>query len=75
MSITPFLRHEAFDPERIEIMATAFRDACTTLGLADRADGATEVVAGRIIKLAQRGVRTKTELYQEAIKGLPPYAG
>jgi hypothetical protein len=74
MSITAFVRNQAFEPEELEIMAAAFHDARTTLGLADRTDTATEIIAGRIIDLAQRGVRTQAELYQEAIKGFRPYA-
>jgi hypothetical protein len=74
MSITPFLRYEVFDPEEINIMAAAFQDACTALGLAGHTDAATEIIASRIIELARRGGRTRTVLYQEAIKGLSPCA-
>src|ERR1700733_1437725 len=56
MPITPFLRHEAFGPEQIELMSAAFLDACAELGLENgRADPTTQLVAARIIELAQRG--------------------
>ena len=42
MPIIPFLRGQAFDPELIEAMSTAFTKACDTLGLVDRADPVTE---------------------------------
>ena len=73
MPITPFLRNQAFNPEEIEIMAAAFNDARVVLGLADRVDAATAIVASRIIELAQHGVRTQIELYQGAIEGFKPY--
>lgn len=63
MPITPFLRDKAFSPELIESMGEALTAACTELGLNDRSDRLTEVVASTIITLAQRGVRTKTALY------------
>lgn len=73
MPITPFLRNHAFEPEQIEIMSAAFVDACAVLGLADRTDAATELVAMRIIELAQRGVVTHVELFDRAIEGFKPY--
>ena len=63
MPIIPFLRGQAFDPELIEAMSTAFTNACETLGLIDRADPITELVARQIIEFAERGVRTQTALY------------
>ncbi len=63
MPITPFLRNQAFEPEVIANMSAAFTDACKTLGLIDRTDPITEVVARHIIELAQRGVRTKALLF------------
>lgn len=73
MLITAFPRNQTFDPEATAIMAAAFDDACITLGLADGADGLTNIIAARIIDLAQRGVRTRAELYQGAIKGFKPH--
>jgi hypothetical protein len=68
MPITPFLNGQVFDPEAIAIMGEAFTEACQALGLKDRNDSMTELVAKNIIKLAQRGVRTKTALYLATIK-------
>jgi hypothetical protein len=61
--ITPFLRDQAFDPEAIKNMTDAFTQACETLGLKDRDDKLTGLVARRMIDLARQGVRTKTALY------------
>lgn len=63
MPITPFLREEAFDPEAIEAMSSAFVKACASLGLVDRSDQMTELVARMIIETAQRGIRNSTALY------------
>jgi hypothetical protein len=63
MPITPYLRGEAFDPELLEAMGAAFGQACRALGLNDRSDKLTEMVARHIVEEAQRGVRTKTALY------------
>lgn len=63
MPITPFLRNQAFDPEAVRAMGDAFNAARETLGLNDRDDKLTELVARRIIDLAQQGVQTKTDLY------------
>src|SRR5438046_9771840 len=57
MAITPFLRGQAFDPELVEAMGTAFTNTCDALGLTDRADPITSLVAEKIVELAQRGLR------------------
>jgi hypothetical protein len=73
MPITPFLRNHSFDPDQIKMMAAAFQDACTALGLGNRTDPTMETVAIRIIELAKRGICTQTELYQCAIENFKPY--
>ena len=65
-TITPFLRGQAFDPETIEAMGKAFVATRRSLGLSER--DMTQLVAQKIIELAQRGVKTRTELYLAAIK-------
>lgn len=75
MPIRPFLAGQAFDPNTIKAMSAAFTDARETLGLADRDDPITRLVASHIIELAQRGIRTKTALYLATIqefKSNPP---
>jgi hypothetical protein len=70
MSIHPFLAHESFDPELTETMAAAFDHACARLGLADREDAMNEIVARRIVELAQSGIHTKTALYLRTIQNI-----
>ena len=67
-TITPFLRGQAFDPETIEAMGKALVSTCRTLGLSERDDAMTQLVAQKIIALAERGLKTRTELYLAAIK-------
>jgi hypothetical protein len=60
--ITPFLHEQAFDPEAIRAMGIAFHDVCRNLGLANKADGATEIVAKKVIEFARRGERDPARL-------------
>jgi hypothetical protein len=62
-SITPFLRNQAFDPETVEVMGKAFVTTCEALGLTDRTDAMTKLVAEKVIELAQRGFRNPLALH------------
>jgi hypothetical protein len=66
--ITPFLRGQAFDPETIEAMGKAFVTTCETLGLSEQDAALTQLVAQKIIVLAERGLKTTTALHLAAIK-------
>jgi hypothetical protein len=65
---TPFLRGQAFDPETIEAMGKAFVTTCEKLGLSERDDALTELVARNIIELAQRGLKNPTALHLATMK-------
>ena len=54
MPITPFLAHQAFDPETIETMSAAYVATCDALHLKVGDDPATRAVAEKVINLAQR---------------------
>ena len=62
MPIHRLLKNHAFGPDEITVLTSAFEDALRRLRLADRADPATEVVAKKIIELAQQGERDPTRL-------------
>jgi hypothetical protein len=68
--ITPFLRGQAFDPELVEAMGTAFVSTCDALGLTDRTDAITGFVAEKIVELAQRGLRNPTAIHMIAMREL-----
>ncbi len=67
MPIIPFLRGQAFDPETIEAMAAAFSKTCDALGLIERTDPITTLVAEKIIELAERGLRNATAMHLMAV--------
>ena len=68
--IIPFLEGQAFEPEAIEAMGKALATTCETLGLNARDDAMTQLVAEKIIQLAQRGLKNPTALHSAAIKEL-----
>jgi hypothetical protein len=63
MPITPFLRNQAFDPETVEVMGKVFVLTCEALGLSDRSDAMTKLVAEKIIELAPRGFKNPLALH------------
>ena len=58
----------AFGPDQIEVLVTAFEDTLKTLGLVDRDDPATLMVAERIIELAKQGERDPVRLREDAVQ-------
>ncbi len=63
MPITPFLQEpHAFDPDDVKAMSEAFTQVCDALGLKERDDPATRIIARRIIAHAERGVRSRSAL-------------
>ena len=70
MPITPYLAHQAFDPEVIETMSAAFVAACEALHLKVGDDPATRFVAEKVIHLAQRGIRDPDMLRTMTLKEL-----
>ena len=66
--ITPFLQGQAFDPETVQAVANALVATCEALGLSDRDDAMTQLVAEKIIELAKRGLKNSTALHLAAIK-------
>jgi trehalose-6-phosphatase len=53
-------------------MGAAFANACEVLGLANRLDPITVMVAKKIIELAQRGFRDSGDIERMALKELKP---
>ena len=70
MPIHRLLEKHALGPDEIRVLTSAFDDALRKLGLADRADPVVEVVARKIIELAQQGERDPTRLSERAIQAL-----
>jgi hypothetical protein len=70
MAIHRLFEQAAFGPEDIKFLAKAYDQALRELRLADRSDAMTEMVAKRIIELAQTGIRDPAKLCMLAIEGL-----
>ncbi len=72
MPITPFVQDQAFDPEALRVMGIAFERACQSLGLADKCDAMTKLVACEIIDAANKGERDPDRLFGVAMEWSAP---
>jgi hypothetical protein len=71
VAIYRFLRTEAYEPQDVERLAHAYELALLQLGLKDRNDPLTEVIAKLIIKIDGSGEHsTPQELCAAALKQL-----
>jgi hypothetical protein len=57
-------------PEEIRRLTTAYEQTLRTIGLVDRNDPITELIAKKIIEIAQTGVREPADISALAIKEL-----
>jgi hypothetical protein len=55
-------RQGSFEPEQVAMLCTVFEDVLQTIGLADRRDTITEMVAKKLIGIATAGVREPDRL-------------
>jgi hypothetical protein len=74
MSIIPLLAQSAFEPETIEILVSVFENAWqkveqsgSKLASPGYKRAAQEIIAKRIIEMAQRGERNPAELADDAV--------
>jgi hypothetical protein len=70
MPIRPYLEGATFNPEVIQLLSEAYQATCRVLGLIDRADPMTEIVAKKIIEIAKRGERDPLKIRQLVLKEL-----
>jgi hypothetical protein len=70
MAIYRLLQNSAFAPEDVSRMTAAYEDALRTLGLANRTDPITDIVARKIVEIAQTGERDPLRISARAIAGL-----
>ena len=68
MPITPFLSGHAFQPEVINVMSDVLLRVQDRLGLSDRDDPLNQIVASKIIELAQRGIVDPETLLQRTLQ-------
>lgn len=63
MPIVELLRkHGAFEPEEVALLGKAFDEVLQTLGLVDREDPLTAMVAKSLVEYAKAGVRDPDRL-------------
>lgn len=74
MALTPLVTQSAFDPEVIETLVAAYEDAWQKIERSGSAfaspryrRAAQEIVAKRIIEMAQRGEREPARLADDAV--------
>ena len=70
MPIYRLLQNLPMGPNEIRCLTTAYEQTLSTLCLKDRNDPVTELIAKKIIKIAQTGVKDPAEISARAIKEL-----
>jgi hypothetical protein len=68
MAIYRLLQNAAFAPEDITPLVAAYEDCLRALKLSDRSDLTTEILAKKIIEIAQTGVRDSAQLGRLALR-------
>jgi hypothetical protein len=61
-------RQEYFQPTEVATLCTVFEDVLKTLGLIDRRDVLTTMIARKLVELAKTGVRDPVRLKQLTLR-------
>jgi hypothetical protein len=69
-SIYRLLANSPLGPEEIEILVAAYEHTLRVLRLVDRSDPLTELVARKIIEVAQTGLKDPVKISAQALKEL-----
>jgi hypothetical protein len=67
MAIHRLLQQRVFEPELIALMTDAYERVLGTLGLTERSDLVTQLVAEKIIAAVESGVRDGEEIHAQII--------
>jgi hypothetical protein len=70
MSIYRILQNRPFGPDEIGRLVAAYEETLKTLGLKDRNDPITQLVAQKIFEIGQTGVRDPLQLSRQAVEDL-----
>jgi hypothetical protein len=70
MAVYRLFKNEAFEPEAISNMTSAYDDVCRTLGLSGHDHAENDVVAAKVIEFAQRGERDPVRLRDFVLQAL-----
>ena len=68
MTINRLLRSSKIDPKQVELLNRAFELALRSLGLVDRNDPMTELVAEKVIEVHELGVNDPEEIADIAVR-------
>ena len=73
MAICRLLKGSPLEPEQIRSLVAAYEKTLRKIGLVDRDDPITEMIARKIVEIAQTGIHDPAELSAIAIKeiGIP----
>ena len=72
MTIHRLLQNSPLGPEDIERLVAAYEQTLCELGLPDRTDPMTLVVAKKVIEVGQSGIRDPAQISELALKQLRP---
>jgi hypothetical protein len=70
MTMQRLLKDTTFGPEEIERLVTAYEETLRALGLNDRSDPITQLVAEKIIAVSRLGIEDPAEISKVALKEL-----
>jgi hypothetical protein len=70
VALCRLLQNSAFGPDEIKRMTTAYEDVLRVLGLVDRTDAITEIVAKKVIEITQTGERDPLRIRARALRTL-----
>jgi hypothetical protein len=70
MTIYRLLENTAFGPEEIERLAKAYEQTLRALGLKDRSDPITQIVAEKIITVGRFGIEDSAEISKLVLEEL-----
>ncbi len=70
MALYRLLQNSAFGPDEINRMTMAYDDVLRLLGFVDRNDAITEIVAKKVIEIAQTGERDPLRIRARTIADL-----
>jgi len=70
MAIYKLIQNSPLGPDEIERLVTAYHETLRALGLKDRDDPITRIVAKKVFEIAQTGMEDPAEISRVAIKQL-----
>ena len=74
MSVHRLIDMSVFGPDEIAVMSAAYEDALCILHISSRSDSLCEVLARKIIEIAQTGERDPKQIRQKALSALGIHA-